>query len=69
MWRNTYKEGDKSPTFASPVFVPPLAPACTLGWGLGLHDRAVRFGDLGKWADSCPQDNNQFMRLIKPLPV
>ncbi|KAF4151589.1 hypothetical protein CNMCM6069_003628 [Aspergillus lentulus] len=46
MWRNTYKEGDKSPTFASPVFVPPLAPACTLGWGLGLHDRAVRFGDL-----------------------
>lgn len=46
MWRNTYKQGDASPTFAAPIRVvdgnlcPQLMPPSD------QNDLAVRFGDL-----------------------
>ncbi|KAI1295187.1 hypothetical protein F5Y03DRAFT_399325 [Xylaria venustula] len=46
-WRNTYKPGDTSPTFAKPAWaVDTGSNLCTEGWGLGLYDQALKFGDL-----------------------
>ncbi|UKZ74641.1 hypothetical protein TrVFT333_002311 [Trichoderma virens FT-333] len=44
-WRNTYKEGDKSPSFDGPKWAVNQGK-CDLGWGRGLYDQALRFGDL-----------------------
>ncbi|KAI0965120.1 hypothetical protein F4678DRAFT_485612 [Xylaria arbuscula] len=46
-WRNTYKPGDASPTFAKPTWaVDTGSNLCTEGWGLGVYDQALKFGDL-----------------------
>ncbi|KAK0761499.1 hypothetical protein N5P37_006451, partial [Trichoderma harzianum] len=45
MWRNTYKDGAQSPTFSGPTWVVNDA-LCKEGWGRGLYDQGLRFGDL-----------------------
>lgn len=50
MWRNLYRPGDKSPTFANPVWAVDSGSSqhlCTEGWGWGLYDQGLRFADLG----------------------
>jgi hypothetical protein len=45
MWKNTYKSGQTSPTFASAVRVA-SGGLCPQNFSPGLTDLAVRFGDL-----------------------
>ncbi|CAH0045126.1 unnamed protein product [Clonostachys solani] len=46
-WRNTFKNGDKSPTFDGPKWVVDGGSnLCTEGWGTGLYGQGLRFADL-----------------------
>jgi hypothetical protein len=46
MWKNTWKAGQKAPTFAAAQRVIDTGNHCTEGWGPGLYDLGLRFADM-----------------------